>query len=128
MRGVHQVYGGLDGDGVVGKAVHAALAAPGATRLELNLWRLPKEDGAYPLSLEVTVGGLPAGTVDVPAPADGEDPAFGIALDVPAAAREAAVVDVLVRASAWVETDGLPEAPGPRLGSFVLRRMALTAE
>jgi len=131
VEGIHQVYGGLDGDGTVGRAVHAVLSRPGATRLVLRLERLSLDTGAYPLSIEATVAGIALGRREVPPPPGGStgsgDPGepFELSFDVPAELRGEEVLDVLLTASDWVEEPGPPAAPGPRLASFRLRRMAL---
>jgi hypothetical protein len=129
VEGIHQVYGGLDGDGTVGRAVFAALSRPGATRLELRLLRLRRDAGVYPLELAATVGGTELGRRRVPPPEDdaGDEP-FVVAFDVPAALRDSRVLDVLVTASAWIEEPGPPSEPAPRLASFRLRRMELVAD
>jgi hypothetical protein len=130
VEGIHQVYGGLDGDGTVGRAVFAALSNPGATRLELRLLRLPRDSGVYPLELTATLGATELGRRPVPPPPadDADDEPFVLAFDVPAALRDARVLDVLVTASAWIEEPGPPSEPAPRLASFRLRRMALVAD
>jgi hypothetical protein len=124
VLGVHQVYGGLYGDGTVGKHVTAALSRPGAARIELEIERLPADAGVYPLELTVAVPDQVAGVVAVPPPV-GEDARIVLFVPVPDELREEGVLDVRVTASAWVEEPGPPSEPAPRLASFRLRRLAL---
>ena len=120
--GIHQVYGGLIGDGTVGAHVYACLAGGGGERLKLVLERLPAESAVYPLSLSVEVQGRAVGTSSVPPPTSGEDRLWEVELPLPAELAGEAYLDVLIRASNHVEADG---RDGRRPLSFRLRRLAL---
>lgn len=119
-EGIHQVYGGLLGDGTVGKLVFAGLCREGATRLEVSLERLPAASAVYPLRIAVEVDGEDAGAIDVAAPGEGEDPAASYELALPPGAAGRDCVDVLLRASNWVAW-----GEGEHLIAFRLRRLAL---
>ncbi|MEZ5965597.1 MAG: hypothetical protein R3F56_17315 [Planctomycetota bacterium] len=73
-RGAHQVYGGVEADGMVGRGCWFALDVGGrgdgahAEQLHLVLERLPAASGLYPCSLEVGIGSRPSVSVSVPAP------------------------------------------------------------
>ncbi len=119
--GIHQVYGGLVGDGTVGKHVFAALRTEGADHLSLTLERLPAASAVYPLALSIELQGRALARFDVPPPAEGEDPRIVFDASLPDD-LEGPYVDVLVRASNWVLRESVA---GQKPTSFLLRRLAL---
>jgi len=134
-RGPHQVYGGVEADGMVGRGAWLALdvrstADPGSRGLvlELELERLPAGSGLYPCAVAVAFGARPPHLLDLAEP----DAAGGATrtLTVPApgpddlAADETATgcLDIMLTPTNYV----LEEHEGrSRLASFRLRRAEL---
>jgi lysophospholipase L1-like esterase len=120
--GFQQVYGGVAADGTVERALWLALAGTGGTELTLEIERLPAATRLYPLTLRAVVDGAAAGEVEVPAPAEGADPAFTHTFRVPADRASLPYLDVEVHASNWVHDPGDGRS---RNASFRLVRIGL---
>lgn len=119
--GLHQVYGGMHGDGTVGRCVQVALHDRGGAReLRLEGTRLAGRS-LYLLRLVVSIGARRALDVELDAPAAGEAD-FTLTAPLTEAETREPFLDVLVQAAHVT----LEEGPrGPRLASFRLRRIAL---
>lgn len=120
-RGFHQVYGGVDADGTVGRGVHVVLRAPRAERIELRVRSLADARALFPVALAVTINGVAAPTVEITGP--GEETTLSIPL--PDAVRGAPFLEVLVRPSNWVVR---PIDDVDRLVAFHLRSVRATPE
>lgn len=134
--GPHQVYGGLEADGMAGRGVWLALRAPRAedavpgARLELvlELQRLPSASGLYPCELAVHVGQRPAVVVAVDEPEANAVGPWTLRVSLPGAVdpdpAEAATGcrDVLLLPSNYVQEEYEGRT---RLASFHLRRACL---
>ena len=121
VRGLHQVYGGLIGDGTVGKHMFATLRNEVAGHLSVTLARLPVSSGVYPLSLSVVLAGNDLGSREIVPPAADESPVITLEWPLPAS-TPGPLVDVLLRSSNWVVTK---TAAGRQPCSFKLLRLAL---
>lgn len=97
----HQVYGGVDPDGMVGPQMMAVLVGEGARTLTVRCVPLPKDSGVYPLEVSAWVGGAPCGTQRI-APPTKANPDATLTFDVVPEARKAGLWDVTLRASNWV--------------------------
>ena len=121
VRGIHQVYGGLLGDGTVGKHVYVALRGSG-TRLTITLERLPAPSAVYPLEITVEVLGRSLGSFAVPPP-DEAGPEHTLEVALPPDLGDQELLDVLLRSSSWIETR---DELGTHLRSYRLVRLALS--
>lgn len=116
--GYHQIYGGIQADGMVGRGFFLVLHRPGATRLELSIEYLVRRRGLYPLDLDFTINKQPLGRRQL-AGAGTPRNIETLTLDLPAVLQKADYLEVTVRASNWqavIQKDGVS-----RLASFKLR-------
>ncbi len=117
--GIHQVYGGVQGDGTVARCAWVALRnRSGATRVQVEL--VPVPGVPDPLLVRTTVGERLAATTEVAAARGGEAVRFSVALLPEEAA--AAFVEVRVTSERAVLEDG---PRGRRLAAFRLHRIGL---
>jgi hypothetical protein len=121
-RGLHQVYGGLLGDGTVGKALYVALENSGASGIALEIECAPRESAIHPLSLAFRVNGVEAGTVPVPVPESDDRRDIELSVPLPDPVRDDPYLDVLVTSSSWIQTG---DAVRPCLYSYRLLRLGL---
>ena len=95
---LHQIYGGIRWDGSMGIAFHLLLRSSAAKTIELNWARHAGPDGLYPMTLEIEIGGVIAGQVEIGA--SGEE--SGVSrIPIPTAGRQEDWIEVIGRASNW---------------------------
>lgn len=103
-EGIHQVYGGFDHDGTIGRMAMLALRNEGGTLLDVRLLRRRWSSAVYPLTLAVRVGSRLVGPLSVPPPpedvVDGDDLFTTLTFDV--GSIEGEFVDVTLYPSEWV--------------------------
>jgi hypothetical protein len=139
-RGVHQVYAGVEADGMVGRGAWLALDAQGGTpagtegasfpamEFVLEVERLPVRSGLYPCSLAVRVGQRPPQEFILAEPDADADLAWTLRVPAPAASTHDAdeiatgCLDVLLQPSNYVVQDHEGRS---RLASLRLRRASL---
>lgn len=123
--GFYQVYGGVDGDGMVGRACLFAVKNEGGSTLTLRVERPAASSAIWPLRITVAMNGVAAGTLEVPR--DGDDRETTLSVAIPAKATDAAVIDVRLDANSHV----LEKADRPtggfshRLAAFRFIRAAI---
>lgn len=122
VRGAHQVYGGLLGDGSMGRHASFVLARASGAHLALEFERLDAASGLYPLELVATSGGRTLGRIAVAPPESGADARARIEFDLPPPADGERWLEVLLSASNWVEADS---AAGRRPVSIRIRSIEI---
>ncbi len=116
--GFHQVYGGMEPDGTVGRALWCTLRSRGAREIALRVAAVEGARVLQPLELTVALrgaGALAGEPVRVVLETDGE-----LVVPIAEALRGQDHLDVLVRAPAWVEE---VSAGRSRLAAFRVRRV-----
>lgn len=135
-RGAHQVYGGVEADGMVGRGAWMALDARGAgdgaassdLELTLEVERLPLTSGLYPCNLAIRFGGRPAHVYALSEPDDATGPPWTLRVPAPpGSAREpeeeaTGCIDVLIEPTNYIVQDHEGRS---RLACFRLRRASL---
>ena len=100
--GWHQLYAGFWPDGMIGNAASAALAARGGSRLVLRIARFTGHAALYPLRVRVYGNDSLLDTLELAAPAPGEDAVMTKSIDVPKALLESGFLDVRLVTSEWI--------------------------
>ena len=123
-RGLHQVYGGLLGDGTVGKHISFGLHLEGATSLEIELERQVQAVELEPLIVELEVQGISLAEVRIPPVLPGDGLGWSASFQLPEDCP-GPLFDVVLRSSAHRFTRG---KFGDHLLSYKLNRVALVKQ
>ena len=120
--GYHQVYGGMEPDGTVGRALWCTLKVQGAQAIALRVRPIDGAASLYPLELAgsfrgASVESAPARAVLARADGDAE---VVVEVPIPESLRGGECLDVLVQAQSWIEEVA---AGRSRLAAFRLRRI-----